>query len=698
MAPIMLRTVKRTSFRTALLLAMPALAVWVVWWPCLSGGFIRDDIPYVVENPAVVSPTPIAEVLLGSFPAQADLGLWRPLTTLSLRADQCLAAMLGREIPDPLVPHITNLLLVALAALLLAELAKSLGWSRLEASVAGTFFAVAAVRAESVCWISGRAECLLVVAALTTLVASARSTRLWCSVGAAGLGTALCILAKEQGFMLPLLLWFLPGSRREKLIRTGFALAVAGLCLALRWHVLGAFGPAGVLCVLREHGLVERALFAFQWLGDYGALVLWPFRLNNDYDPPAPEPLFLSLLAAVFTLKLLLRATRRSDAHRLAALLFLLPLLPVLNLFTRTGETFAERFLALPLAGAALLLVPRATTRRWQLALPLLLILMQAPLALRQAFAWRSEAALVEAMSEQGASEASIARRRAYIERRETVLLGADVETSTHFLRSATAHLETAHARVPFDRETTLDLAKLIKQAAAQFAPPARPVELARAEALVREVLAAEPDLAHAHAVLGEILAEEQRPAEARTAFARALELAPADTQALEWWLSLVPAADHSARQRQIRETSAALHGLAAQRPFDPLPSLALARVLQEWDPSAARVHAEEALRRARAPLARAAAAAASASILARLGEHGAAKALLQRIHDELLDANANPRADSRVQRLDALRQVTTLLGRHDEALRWLDERIRWTTDKKERSGLESERRMLRAR
>lgn len=692
----MLRPVKRTK-RELLLLALPALAVWLVWWPCLTGGFIRDDIPYVVDNPAVVAPTPIAETLLTPFPAQAELGLWRPLTTLSLRADQCIAFALGREIPDALLPHATNLILASLAALLLAQLARLLGWSLFESALVGTFFAVATARAESVCWISGRAECLMVLTALATLVAVARPGRLFFSALAAALGTLFCVLAKEQGFMLPLILWFLPGSRREKLIRAGAALTAAALCLALRVHVLGSFGPEGMLCVLREHDLFDRTLFALQWLCEYAALVIWPFTLNNDYDPPTAPSILYSVLAVFIIIRLGASAVRRPEAERFGALLFLLPLLPVLNLFTRTGETFAERFLALPLAGAALFFVPRKAGCAWILP-PLLLILVQAPFAVRQAFAWRSEASLVQAMADQGVSESAVARRRAYIDRSEAVLLGADAATSGRLLRSAAAHLATAHELVPFDRETTLDLAKLVKQGAERLAPEARREQLARAESLVREVLAAEPGLAHAHAVLGEILAEEQRPSEARASFTRALELDPADTQSLQWWLSLVPPDELAARARQIRETCRALEVRAARRPCDPLPLLALAAALQETELPAALGHARSALKIARSPLARVAAAGAVAQCLARLERQAEAAGVLEHVREALLaEADAGV-AQSRVQRLHALQQLATLLGRKEETLQWLDERIRWTTNPTEGAGLEAERRMLATR
>jgi tetratricopeptide (TPR) repeat protein len=697
MADIMLRTVPRTNLRSLALLLLPALLVWMAWWPCLSGGFIRDDELYLVENPAVVSPMALAEHLLAPFPPRAENGLYRPLTSLSLRNDQCLAAAFGRELPDPWVPHVVNLILGSLSALLLGLLARAWGSSHGLAALAASFFAVAAVRAESLCWISGRAECLMVVTALATLLATARVQGLLLTGLVAGVGTLFTIGAKEQGFVLPLLIAFLPASSKQRLVRVVAAGVAAALMASLRVHVLGTFGPEGLQCVLREHGFLQRAIFALQWLGDYGRLVFAPWPLCHDYDVPAVETAWPALFTGLAVLAVLLWFTRADAARRFSALLFLLPLVPVLNLFTRTGETFAERFLALPLAGAALLLVPRSGAKRWMLVLPWVLIVLNVPLALRQAAAWQSEEALLQSMKSQGATAASLARREAYIERALSVEspLGS-VEHTMHLTAAATLFAR-AHALNPTDRETALDLAKLQRQRAGDVSTAAHLALLAEAETLVREVLRAEPDHAHAHAVLGEILARSHRPAEALAAFGRSLDLEPANIQSLDWWLSLVPVEVRYGAEREARRTTtrSAIEDRLGERPYDPWLRMAAAHLHAGTDPARAVQHAHAALALARSPLDQVAMTLALSSILNAQGRAAEAAEVCARTRAVLTAEDEQQGARSRSQRFEALQQLAWAAGQRSEALHWLDQRIALTKSAPARRRLEDQRKAL---
>src|SRR5207249_2770023 len=78
--------------------------------------------------------------------------------------------------------------------------------------------------------------------------------------------------------------------------------------------------------------------------------------LVNQYDEPALPVCWMYVVAGVLAvLAPAVLFLRRRPRAAFAAALFLVPLVPVLNVFYRTGEVFAERFLCLPLAGLSAL-------------------------------------------------------------------------------------------------------------------------------------------------------------------------------------------------------------------------------------------------------------------------------------------------------------------------------------------------------
>ena len=104
-------------------LAVAFAAAVLVGLPSIDGSFIRDDVDYVSLNPHVTIPAGIIEVFSSPFQPLMSLGLYRPVTTLSLRLDVILGGEEHRAIF-----HATNLLLAGLSAALVAVLA----WRLLE--------------------------------------------------------------------------------------------------------------------------------------------------------------------------------------------------------------------------------------------------------------------------------------------------------------------------------------------------------------------------------------------------------------------------------------------------------------------------------------------------------------------------------------------------------------------------------------
>jgi hypothetical protein len=189
-------------------------------------------------------------------------------------------------------------------------------------------------------------------------------------IASAALLAVLAACSKEQGFVLALLVpCVAPPTTRPRAIQAVAVAAALGLTLALRWSALGGVALEPGLPVFEDYAPARRVAQGFALFFDYVRLVVWPSPLLIEYDPGrirvegflefrviAGMLLFVASLAGIARLRM-----QRTVAAGCA--LFLLPLLPVLHFFVPIGEDFAERFLALPVAGIALLVA--AAVRRF---------------------------------------------------------------------------------------------------------------------------------------------------------------------------------------------------------------------------------------------------------------------------------------------------------------------------------------------
>src|SRR5262245_31413022 len=72
------------GLRRGAALGAPALVALLLHLPSLGNGFVRDDVPLIVENPLLRTPGGLATLLGGDFLAATGFtsGLWRPLPLL----------------------------------------------------------------------------------------------------------------------------------------------------------------------------------------------------------------------------------------------------------------------------------------------------------------------------------------------------------------------------------------------------------------------------------------------------------------------------------------------------------------------------------------------------------------------------------------------------------------------------------------
>lgn len=179
------------------------LACCATYFNSLNGDFIYDDRPIIVDNALVRGPLSPAKIFASPYWNRGDSvasrqggGLYRPLTIFSFA--------LNRRISEgkPFSFHFVNLVLHALAAMLLFQLLVRLGISENGAAFGALVFAVLPLHVEAVSWIVGRAEVLGTVFILSAwILLHQRNSRIPVITGLALYSAAL--MCKESSAPFP---------------------------------------------------------------------------------------------------------------------------------------------------------------------------------------------------------------------------------------------------------------------------------------------------------------------------------------------------------------------------------------------------------------------------------------------------------------------------------------------------------------
>lgn len=665
--------------RRLLLRLVPALVAIAVGLPAIDGEFVRDDWLYVVTNPHVIAPVSLHEMFSEPFQPDNELGLYRPVTTLSFRVDLILSLVLTGKAPHPVVFHLTNLLLAAAAAVLVFELGRRLGLGEPGAFAAALLFAAHPGRGEAVLWISGRAENLMTAGSLAALVLAA-GPRFRGRPFLVFATTLLAFLSKEQAAVVPILVFLLPvdGLRARLRAAAPAALAVGGGVL-VRALVLRTLGPKGAQQVMGEFGFGSRVLHGLAFLGDYARLALWPHPLRNEYDDPAPTvpvaPLAMGLIVAA---GLALSLLRRKPRATFGLALFVLPLAPVLNVVWRTGESFAERFLALPVAGVALALaLPSLRVARLAL-LPLVLALPGALVFFDRARDFADERTLYEAQladaPEAGASSWLLA---SHLNAADPARGGDPAARDPALVRRILELADEGVRRAPHATIARLEYAKHLTEFAR--APGNGQVNLnalREAEKHAREAIRLSPHLAEPYGVLGQVLALFGRVDEAAEAFTKALAVEPRDTRAATFLVQIHERrGETDQRVRLLERMEAVAREAAAQRPWDHQPwQLRSAVAFQLGRAAECPGFLEEALRRVRTPDLLVTVGRMLHDVRLRLGDAAAAEAVYDRIDADLVRFRSELRPQDQVR--IAHSQLMEFRARYERAAALLTEAL----------------------
>jgi len=366
-----------------------ALLTALVFAPAVTFPFLAWD------DWANIAPASLGRIFLGS-----RLGHWQPATSLSLALDGAIWGFDSRGY------HLTNVLLHALNAALVFLLARRLvGGPRdaLPALFAALFWALHPLRVESVAWVTERRDVLCAALMLGCALAHERRR----GKTALLLGS-LAMTAKVFAVTLPALLLVLEAAlgRRPDWRGKRAYLVPAAAALALN---VAAQARDGAAVPLSAFGPGLRAAQAVFGLAFYPLKTLWPAGLSPLYERSwllEPAPFLGAGLAALAAAGLLWRLRRRFPLLPLAALAYVLLLLPALGLFKSGRATAADRWSYLPAVPLSLLAgaVVAALRARLPRAAPLAAFAVLAALivaTLRYLPVWSSDVALWKRAREQ---------------------------------------------------------------------------------------------------------------------------------------------------------------------------------------------------------------------------------------------------------------------------------------------------------
>ena len=355
------------------------LLTFIVFLPTVACAFVNwDDNAYVYDNPLVL------DGLTGRGVSAAFTRVmfhnWAPLTTLSYLAD---ASLYG---PRPAGYHLTNVMLHAVAAGLLAVAIGRMTAAPGRSAAAVLLFAIHPLRVESVAWVAERKDVLSVLFLAVALLAYERYCRRpggWrlAAVCAAMLAS---LLAKATLVTLPALLLLVDVWPLGRLHVPGIPHATAVHSVrypACSWRfALGEKLPLLALSALfiaitlmtQERAtrvsatlplLTNRLPNAVHSIARYLVDTLLPLQMHPAHLHPGPAgwppvTIILSLLVLVILGACAWLAARREPAVTWGVLWFLVALSPVLGIVAQQGfQARADRFTYVPHIGLMVAIV-----------------------------------------------------------------------------------------------------------------------------------------------------------------------------------------------------------------------------------------------------------------------------------------------------------------------------------------------------
>lgn len=391
-------------FPSAKYIALFALGVFlllfVVYYSVLHADFVHwDDDLLVFDNPSVRT---INFWTLKQIFTTYDPELYIPLTLFTYQLNNIMDG------GDPFFFHLTNVVLHAVSAVVLAGITLILTRKQSIAVVVGLLFAVHPLNVEAVSWISARKDLLSMIFFLLSifwyLLSQDSNKKKWYYYSLFFFVCAL--LSKVIAITLPVVLILLDWQRGKELRFSLLRNKVPYFIISIIFGVVALIGKAGQSSVTTLH---ETILMAFRSTIFYIEKIIFPVHLSVIY----PESGVISLANPVFSVSAFLVIVisvviyffrKKYRILVVGWLFFLITLAPTYPLYRKGfegGDVYfaSDRYVYIPSIAIILLLIVGIYyfTQRWRhgfVAISTILIIMCSWLSYKQAHVWENSESL----------------------------------------------------------------------------------------------------------------------------------------------------------------------------------------------------------------------------------------------------------------------------------------------------------------
>jgi protein O-mannosyl-transferase len=347
--------------RRQILLVVIGLAMLIagIYWPVARHDFINyDDDLYVYNNPHVATGLSLENAKWAFVPQRTSMVAWVPLTWISHQATVSLFGL------RPGAHHLVNVLLHALATILLFLSLLAMTRVLWSSAFIAAIFAVHPLNVEAVAWVSARKDVLSAVFFMLCLLAyfrCVRSPSSWRYIAVIFMA-ACAMMAKTSAIMLPavlLLLDYWPLQRINALRDIPcravekvpmFAMALIATAMSV-WclHASALEGTASKPFLARLADIcVAYASYLFHFV--------WPMRLAVFYPAARVESPWIIITSAILLITIsavavAFRETLRAEFTGWTW--YVIVLLPMGGLQVGS-DAIADRYGYLPLIGISL--------------------------------------------------------------------------------------------------------------------------------------------------------------------------------------------------------------------------------------------------------------------------------------------------------------------------------------------------------
>jgi tetratricopeptide (TPR) repeat protein len=347
---------------------LPLIVIcFLIFANSLSGEFVYDDLRQIVRNPLIQDNSLIWKALTSdvwafkAYGTAAASNYWRPTFTawhiLNFR-------LFGA---NPFGWHVTNLLLHTSVCVLSYFLLRRWNIAPMVACAITLIFAIHPVHVESVAWISGSPDLLFALAFLGSLwfannyADKNKTIDLIVSL----LLYAAALGSKEIGILCLPIYFVIFSTGREKGKSAKFSnvtpflfVALAAAYFVARLFVIGTFSRPPE----EAAGFIEAVLSVPEIFVFYLRQIFFPYWLSVNYPLQSVSSVgffnfVLPLVISLAVMGAIYYFARRSKTALFAVMLFLLPLIPVMNAsIFPPAQIVHDRYLYLPLLGMLILI------------------------------------------------------------------------------------------------------------------------------------------------------------------------------------------------------------------------------------------------------------------------------------------------------------------------------------------------------